>query len=35
MPLSRAGATPQSVVAEARRVRNASPLGANVARAAP
>jgi L,D-transpeptidase ErfK/SrfK len=35
MPLSRAGATPQSVVAEARRVRNAPPLGANVARAAP
>ena len=35
VPLSRTGATSQSVVAEARRVRNAAPLGANVARAAP
>jgi L,D-transpeptidase ErfK/SrfK len=35
VPLNRRGATGDSVVAEARRVRNAPPLGANLARVAP
>ena len=35
VPLNRRGATVDSVIAEARRVRNVSPLGANLARSAP
>lgn len=35
IPLTRQGGTVETVVAEARRVRNTPPLGANIARAAP
>jgi L,D-transpeptidase ErfK/SrfK len=35
VPLNRRGATVDSVIAEARRVRNVPPLGANLARSAP
>ncbi|MCX7051868.1 MAG: L,D-transpeptidase family protein [Proteobacteria bacterium] len=35
VPLTRSGTSPDSVIAEARRVRNAAPLGANPTRVSP
>ena len=35
VPLTRSGTSPDSVIAEARRVRNIAPLGANLVRVSP
>ena len=35
VPLTRSGTSPDSVIAEARRVRNITPLGANLVRVSP
>jgi hypothetical protein len=35
VPLTRSGTSPDSVIAEARRVRNIAPLGANRVRVSP